>query len=93
MLKPGDKVVCVDGSPIRSNTSGAILLRLVEGAVYTVRSIHTEGHIAGYGVRLEELANPSVVWSDMTECEWSYQSERFRPIVTSKDETRVSATA
>jgi hypothetical protein len=66
------------------------MLRLVEGAVYTVRSIHTEPHIQGYGVRLEELLNPSVLWSDGTEVEWSYMSERFLPVVS--DEAAQHAT-
>ncbi len=93
MLKAGQKVVCVDGSPMRNNCGYALPLRLVEGAVYTIRSTHTEPHIQGYGVRLEELLNPSIVWSDGTECEWAYQSERFRPVVDAETEARESATA
>jgi hypothetical protein len=49
MLKVGQKVVCIDGSPVRA-APGTALLRLAEGAVYTVRSLHTEPHIKGYGV-------------------------------------------
>lgn len=93
MFSIGQKVVCVDGSPIRNNCDHALPMRLVEGVVYTIRSIHTEPHIDGYGVRLEELLNPSIVWSDGTECEWAYQSERFRPVVTSDERSLVSATS
>lgn len=80
MLKVGQKVVCIDDAPMRNNCGDVLPLRLVRGQVYTVRSIHTEPNIRGYGVRLEELLNPSVVWSDGDEKEWSYQSERFQPI-------------
>lgn len=79
-MYPGQKVVCIDGSPVRT-ADGTAMLRVVEGAVYTVRSLHTEPHIPGYGVRLKELQNPSVLWSDGTEVEWSYRSDRFRPVV------------
>jgi hypothetical protein len=86
MLKPGQKVVCIDGSPMRNNCGDVLPLRLVEGQVYTVRSIQTEPHIQGYGVRLEELPNPSIVWADGDEKEWAYQSERFRPVAQTKNE-------
>lgn len=79
MFKVGQKVVCIDDAPMRNDCGDVMPLRLVRGKVYTVRSIHTEPHIEGYGVRLEELLNPSIVWAD-GEREWSYQSERFRPI-------------
>lgn len=82
MLKVGQKVVCIDASPVLN--AKAVPLRLTEGRVYTVRSIHTEPHIDGYGVRLVELENPSIVWSDGDECEWSYRSDRFKPVVDSE---------
>lgn len=80
MFKVGQKVVCVDDAPMRNNCGDVLPLRLVRGDVYTIRSIHTEPDILGYGVRLEELLNPSVVWADGDEREWSYQSERFAPV-------------
>jgi hypothetical protein len=80
MFKKGQKVVCVDDAPMRNNCGDVLPLRLVRGQVYTVRDLHTEPHIDGYGVRLEELPNPSVIWADGDEKEWSYQSERFRPV-------------
>lgn len=91
MLKVGQRVVCVDGSPVVT-PAGTAMLRVIEGTVYTVRSIHTEPHIPGhYGVRLDELLNPLVIWSDGTECEWSYMSERFRPIVDTDTELAETA--
>lgn len=93
MLRVGQKVVCIDGSPIRNDCADVVPMRLVEGSVYTVRSIHTEPHIDGYGVRLDELLNPSIVWSDGVETEWSYQSERFRPLVETETDLRESAEA
>lgn len=80
MFKVGQKVVCINDSPVRSDCEGHVPLRLVRDAVYTVRSIQIEPNIDGYGIRLEELLNPSVIWADGSECEWSYASERFRPL-------------
>jgi hypothetical protein len=85
MFKIGQKVVCIDDAPMRNNCADVLPLRLVKGAVYTIRSTHTESNIQGYGVRLEELLNPSIVWADGDEKEWSYQSERFRPVVDCQD--------
>ena len=79
MLKVGQKVVCIDDAPDRNDCGTVLPLRLKLNAVYTVREIHTEPHIEGYGVRLDELLNPSIVWADGDEREWSYQSERFKP--------------
>lgn len=93
MLKVGQKVVCVDGSPMRNDCGSVLPLRLIEGQTYTVRSIQTEPHIQGYGVRLEELLNPSIVWSDGDEKEWSYQSERFRPVVDSEQDLSAAMSA
>ena len=93
MLTVGQKVVCIDARPPRNNSGPFLPLRLVEGRVYTVRSIHTEPHLDGYGVRLEELLNPSIVWSDADEKEWSYSSERFRPVVETGIDQRESIAA
>lgn len=81
MFKIGQKVVCVDDAP-PSQVCGSdyCLMRPVKGEVYTVRGIHTEPHIEGYGVYLEELLNPPIIWRDGTECEWPFTSTRFRPI-------------
>lgn len=81
MFKVGQKVVCVDDSPMRTDCVVGMPLRLVADRVYTVRSIQTEPHIEGYGVRLDEIVNPSMIWSDGEETEWSYDHRRFRSIV------------
>lgn len=80
MFTVGQKVVCIDGSPPVA-PPGTALQRVIEGRVYTVRGTHTEPHIAGYGVYLEEVVNSIILWSDGTEHEWPYMSERFRPVV------------
>jgi hypothetical protein len=77
MFKVGQKIMCTDDAPARNDCGTVLPLRLTKGEIYTVRAIHTEPHIQGYGVRLEELLNPSIVWADGDEREWSYQSERF----------------
>lgn len=92
MLRVGQKVVCIDAAPPR-HAAAQVPLRLVEGGVYTIRELHTEPEIEGYGVRLNELLNPSVVWADGSEKEWSYQSERFRPLVETETDLRESAEA
>lgn len=84
MFDVGQKVICIDDAPMRNDCGKVMPLRLVHGKVYTIRSIHRETHIDGYGVRLEELLNPSIVWADGEEREWSYQSERFRPVAEAK---------
>jgi len=85
MFQIGEKVVCIDASPARSDCAAAMPLKLTANAVYTVRSLHTEPHLSGYGVRLEELQNPSVIWSDNEEKEWSYASWRFRALADIED--------
>lgn len=91
MFAIGQKVVCIDGSPPQYGAA-QLPLRLIEGAIYTIRSIHTEQHIDGYGVRLEELVNPSIVWSDGDDCEWSYNSARFRHVADVLESTINSST-
>lgn len=93
MFKVGQKVVCIDDAPPRNGAAPFVPLRLVAGRVYTIRSIHTEPHLDGYGVRLDELLNPPIVWDDGTESEWSYQSERFRSVVAGTTETVTHETA
>lgn len=91
MFKVGEKVVCIDASPVRADCQVGMPLRLTLSAVYVVASIHTEPGLAGYGVRLEELPNPSIIWSDGEEREWSYDSHRFRPVSSVEDKTEISA--
>jgi hypothetical protein len=93
MLRVGQKVVCVDASPVREDCTGHMPLRLEHGAIYTVREIHREPNLEGYGVRLAEMENSLVVWSDDTECEWSYDSRRFRPLETSEHKLEAAQSA
>jgi len=81
MFKVGQKVICVDDSPpSTANGANYCLCRPRANEVYTVRGIHTEPHLDGYGIYLEELLNPSFIWSDGSECEWPFSSTRFRPV-------------
>jgi hypothetical protein len=91
MFKVGQKVVCIDDAPPSTvNGSDYLVCRPVRGEVYTVREIHIEDGIPGYGVRLEELLNPSVIWSDNTEAEWSFSSTRFRPLLPLDQHTKAA---
>lgn len=79
MFKVGDSVVCVDDSPPHEQHGAAYcLVRPKKGEIYTIRGIHTEPHIEGYGVLLEELVNPSIIWANGIEQEWPFASTRFR---------------
>lgn len=61
MLKVGDTVVCIDDSPPHyANGRDYTPIRPVKGERYTIRGIHTEPNIDGYGVFLEECVNPSI---------------------------------
>lgn len=93
MFKVGEKIVCIDASPVRADCQVGMPLRLTLNAVYTVASIQTEPHIPGYGVRLEELPNPSMIWSDGEEREWSYDNRRFRPVSNVEDKIETIAHA
>lgn len=76
----GEKVVCIDDS-INPETAPYMLLRPKAGEIYTVASLHIEPGLDGYGIRLEELPNPSIIWADSDEKEWSFDARRFRPLV------------
>ena len=79
MFKIGESVVCIDDTPpSAANGSNYCLVRPKKGEIYTIRGIHTEPHIDGYGVFLEECPNPSIVWADGSEHEWPFDSRRFR---------------
>jgi hypothetical protein len=81
MFKIGQKVICIDDTtPSSENGAAYCLIRPVKGEIYTIRGIHTEPYIDGYGVWLEECLNPSVIWSDRTEIEWPFASTRFKAL-------------
>ena len=80
MFRPQQKVVCIDDS-VNPETVAYTPCRPRKGEIYTVRAIHKEAHIEGYGVYLEELPNPPIIWSDSDEREWPFRATRFRPVV------------
>jgi hypothetical protein len=86
MFKVGQEVVCVDDSPGDPKITALLPMRPRAGVVYRVRSIHSETHIEGYGIRLEELINPSIPWVDAEECEWSFDYRRFRSLTNQDSE-------
>jgi hypothetical protein len=78
-VKIGQKVICIDDAPpSAANGSDYCLIRPIAGEIYTIRGIHIEPGIEGYGLYLEECLNPSVIWSDNTEVEWPFSSTRFK---------------
>jgi hypothetical protein len=91
MFKIGQKVVCVDDS-VNPETVEYTPCRPRKGQIYTVRGFLTQPHIHGYGVYLEELLNPSLLWSDQDEKEWPFRSTRFRSLVEPRElETAVTS--
>lgn len=79
MLKIGQSVVCIDDAPPHEQHGAAYcLVRPKKGEIYTIRGVHTEPGIEGYGVLLEELVNPSIIWANGTEQEWPFDARRFR---------------
>jgi len=83
MFRIGQKVVCIDDS-MNPETVDYTPCRPRKGEVYTVRGFLVQDHIEGYGVYLEELLNPSIIWSDQDEKEWPFKPDRFRPVVEPK---------
>lgn len=81
MFNIGQKVVCVDDS-MNPETVDYTPCRPRKGEVYTIRGFLKQAHIEGYGVYLEELLNPSIIWADHDEKEWPFKPERFRPLVS-----------
>lgn len=77
MFKPGDRVVCIDAS-FNAETRPYMPCWVTKGETYTIRGIHKDPHIEGYGVYLEEVVNPEQVWSNDEPREWSFSARRFR---------------
>jgi len=80
IFRIGQKVICIDDS-VNQETIAYTPCRPRKGQIYTVRGFLVQDHIEGYGVYLEELPNPSIIWSDQGETEWPFKPERFRPVV------------
>ena len=81
MFQVGQKVVGIRDDPPSNGSAAYMPCRIHLGCIYTVRGIHIKRGIDGYGVYLEEIVNPLVIWSDNTEVEWSFSSTRFQPLV------------
>jgi hypothetical protein len=77
----GQKVICIN-TTIRTDALPFVPLRPKLGEIYTVSSLHIEPHIDEYGIRLAELPNPPIIWSDGDEVEWSFDTRKFRPLVS-----------
>ena len=92
LFRIGQKVVCVDDS-MNPETVEYTPMRPRKGEIYTVRGFLVQDHIEGYGVYLEELINPSIIWSDQDEKEWPFKPERFRPLVTKHQDAEQFETA
>ncbi len=90
-MRIGQKVVCIDET-IRADCLPYVPLRPKKGEIYTVASIHREPHIEGYGIRLAELPNPSIIWNDDDEAEWSFDHRKFRPLEKAESSHDVAAT-
>ena len=83
--KPGDKVVCVNGSVVDFIPPGHLNLDLnglSAGVVYTVRSVQVCPAWRAITVRLVEIQRP--LWGGI---EIGYAVERFRPVQTKSTET------
>lgn len=77
MLRVGQIVTCIDD--VRGTIGAQILPNfVVRGRSYTVRAIRKDPAIPGYGVLLEELANPSVHSGADAIGEWAFDARRFR---------------
>lgn len=76
MLKSGDRVICIDAR-FNSECRPYMPCWILQGARYTIRGIHKDPDIEGYGVYLWEVINPEQIWSNDKPREWSFNSNRF----------------
>lgn len=76
MFKIGDRVQCVDAS-LNGETRPYMPCWVTKGDTYTIRGIHKDPNIEGYGVYLEEVVNPEHIWANDEPREWSFSSRRF----------------
>lgn len=81
-FKPGDRVVCVDGSGYLGP------YKLAEGTVYTIREVYADEHPTqglNVRVRLNEIVRgicPATGVADL-----GFRPERFRPVRTTSIES------
>lgn len=86
-FRVGQKVVCIDDT-LNPETQPYTPCRPRKGGIYTVRGFLVQDHIEDYGVYLEELLNPSIIWSDQDEKEWPFKPDRFRPLINVENENK-----
>lgn len=90
MFQIGQRVVCIDAS-FNAETRPYMPCWITKGTIYTIRGIHKDPNIVGYGVYLEEVVNPEQVWSNDEPREWSFSATRFKPTLL-KPAVRIKAT-
>lgn len=77
MFQVGERVVCVNAD-FNAETKPYMPCWVKLGTIYTVRGIHKDPNLEGYGVYLEEVVNPEQVWSNDEPREWSFDARRFK---------------
>ena len=76
-FQPGERVVCIN-SNFSAECQQYMPCWITKGRTYTIRGIHVDPNIEGYGVYLEEVVNPEQIWSNDEPREWSFSAGRFR---------------
>ena len=77
-FKVGQIILCIDDAPPR-HAPDQVLCRPKTDERYTVRGLHFVPEWESYGVLLEEVINPSIVWADGAEYEMAFDARRFKP--------------
>lgn len=95
-FRVGQKVVCIDDSStdpaIRASLQRDGMVWPIKGTIYTVRWIGCWHFRDQYhpAVRLIEIVNPIIAWSDGTADELAFISSRFRPLIERRSQTDIS---
>lgn len=93
MLKVGQRVVCVDDVGTLVNMPGAPAFEISEGSEYVIRwsGMHCDPFAEGTyaGVRLVGVTRPVNPMSG--EADKPFAARRFRPVVESKTEKKLTA--
>jgi hypothetical protein len=76
-FQTGEKVICTNDS-FSAECQRYMPCWIKKGVVYTIRGVHVDPAIEGYGVYLEEVINPEQIWSNDEPREWSFDHRRFR---------------
>lgn len=92
MFKVGDRVQCINAS-FSAECQRYMPCWITKGETYTVRGIHKDPAIKGYGIYLEEIVNPEQIWSNDEPREWSFDSRRFQYGSLLRPAVKLEATA